>query len=84
MVEKTKAQQFASKVVDLLDQKIEEHGGKYIVRFDDVEQMNEIAAYLGLPQCDHGRAYVASILRNPNDDPDATEVGFGKKAVTVN
>ena len=65
-----------NKLLDFIDQKINEQGA-YRIRFTDETQMNEFAGLLGLPQCEHGRSFAASALRNP-DDPDATEVILGR------
>lgn len=80
MVNRTK--EFLTKLMDFIESKIAENGGEYFIRFDDAAQMNEFAAYVGLPQCDHGRAYLAEVLRNPAD-PDASVVGFTKSAAAA-
>ncbi len=65
-------------LMDFIDQKINEQG-HYRIRFTDEAQMNELAVLIGVPQCEHGRQFVANVLKN-DDDPDASEVILGRTA----
>ena len=66
MIEKTKALEAVNKIGYFIEAGITKNGGKFFIRFDDVEQMNEFCAYVGLPQCEHGRNYLAKVVSNPS------------------
>jgi hypothetical protein len=64
------------RVYAYVDKQIQENGA-FGIRLDDENQMNELAGKLGLPQCDHGRELLATILSPYN--PKATNVVLTKK-----
>jgi hypothetical protein len=79
MIEKSKALEVVNKIGDFIDAGVEKNGGKFLIRFDDVEQMNEFCIFVGLPPCEHGRDYLAKAISNPSaSDPNAREVCFGR------
>lgn len=76
LLPKARTQPVIEKVADWMDEKLDANGGKYVLDYNNVDQMNEVARFVGFPECEHARAFLAVGAFHDPARPNATTVAF--------